>query len=110
MERIGAAEEILHEDAAQSGVGEEILLQPGEAFRGHGGGVVPPHGLRRSGIAHDEFVIGTAPGMGAGRDDEGAAICDHPPGAAPRSTTTMPRRKIRDFSSISRILKAARER
>ena len=41
VERIGAAEEVLHEDAAQSGMGEEILLQPGEAFRGHGGGCCP---------------------------------------------------------------------
>ena len=72
-------------------------------------GVVPPVWLAGHIGWFAEWWIGrnTQRAFGADcpvRPTRLAATCDHPPGAAPRSTTSWPGRKMRSRSSISMSL------
>src|SRR2546425_9219002 len=45
---------------------------------------VPPHFVRRGGLAHDELVVRAAPGMGGGYGGERPTLGDHALGATHR--------------------------
>ena len=72
--RIGAGGQILDIEVLQPRMGHEVLLQGFETAAAHRLVVVPPDGVFGGLVAHQEFVVGTAPGVLAGRHHKAAAI------------------------------------
>ena len=72
--RIGAAVEILRIESLALGVGDEIVEQQLEFFRREAAVLLPPNGLLGLAVDDDEFILGTAAGMGAGLGAECSAL------------------------------------
>ena len=66
MQGIGAANQILNEQLPVAGLHQKVTLQGLELRAAHGLGVVPPDGVFRCRITHEEFVVGAAAGVRAG--------------------------------------------
>ena len=73
---IGAGVEILGEQFASFGVGEEVGQQHVEVLARHCVVAVPPDRVLGRRVADDRLVFGTAAGVDAGLGDERAALGD----------------------------------
>ncbi len=73
LRTVGAADEVLHEQVATGGMGDEVGMERLECLRLHRAVVVPPDVRRRGVVADDELVLRRAAGVLAGVGDERAA-------------------------------------
>ena len=67
---IGAADEVLHVEIKAGSMGQHVLAQQLEMFGRQRLVVVPPDPLCGLAVAHDELVLGGAPGVLAGQGAE----------------------------------------
>ena len=65
VRRVGAAEEVLHEQLARVEVGADILVQPVERLGLEPGVLLPPDPVGATGLFDDELVLGGAAGVRA---------------------------------------------
>ena len=92
--RVGAADEILHEQVAVCRMRQEIRVQPLESLRRHRLVVVPPHRRRGVFVADDELVLGRAAGVAARIGDQGAVGGESRLAPGDRFLVEFGRRKI----------------
>ena len=92
--RIGAAEEVLHEQLARVEVGADVLVQPVERLGIEPGVLLPPDPVGRAGSSIDELVLGGAAGVGRGDGGERAVVGQLAFAAAERVFDERGRRQV----------------